>query len=154
MSAVGPAIEVTRSQSILKPPPGAEIQANRTLVVDDSSTILHMICTLLEHHKLVEVVGKAETALQAIDAVRALSPDLVLMDAELSEMSGLRTALVVSEICPATRIILMTMEPLNTEAGKHFRAACAAHAVIYKPRFLNELAVLLEKDLVRPHPAA
>ena len=113
-------------------------------MVDDSSTILHMICTLLEHHQLVQVAGKAENGLEAIDMVRTLLPELVLIDAEMPEMSGLRTALVLSRICPATRIILMTMDVSET-----FRAACAgcgADAVIYKPRFLQELAVLLEKE--------
>jgi hypothetical protein len=33
----------------------------RALVVDDSGTILHAICTLLEHHQIVEVVGRVES---------------------------------------------------------------------------------------------
>jgi DNA-binding NarL/FixJ family response regulator len=122
------------------------------LVVDDSSTILHMICTLLEHHKVVEVVGRAENGLEAIDAVASLNPEIVLIDAELPEMSGLRTALVLSQMCPATRIVLMTMDP-----SPQFREACAgcgAHAVIYKPRFLKELSAVLWNGPAPHKPAA
>jgi DNA-binding NarL/FixJ family response regulator len=134
-SSMGPAVQGTKVSPVRQP--------KRALVVDDSSTILHMICTLLEHHQLVQVVGKAENGLEAIDIARALFPDLVLIDAELPEMSGLRTALVLSRICPSTRVVLMSMDVSET-----FSAACAgcgADAVIYKPRFLQEVAALLEK---------
>ena len=67
----------------------------RTLVVDDSETILHAICSLLDYHNLVEVAGRAESGTQAVDAVLELKPDLILMDADMPGMSGLRTALLL-----------------------------------------------------------
>jgi DNA-binding NarL/FixJ family response regulator len=117
----------------------------RTLVVDDSETILHAICSLLEHHDVVEVAGRAESGTQTLDAILELKPDLVLMDADMPGMSGLRTALLLSQMAPTTEIILMSMD-----TSAQFRAACAgcgARAVVYKPRFLRELSVLLERPL-------
>ena len=117
----------------------------RTLVVDDSETILHAICSLLEHHELVEVAGRAESGFQAIDAVVELKPDLVLMDADMPGMSGLRAALLLSQARPETEIILMSMD-----TSAQFRAACAgcgARGLIYKPRFLRELSTLLRRPL-------
>ena len=116
----------------------------RTLVVDDSPTILHAICSLLEHHGVVEVVGRAESGRVVIDTIPELRPDWVLMDADMPEMSGLRMALLLSQIWPATRVILMSME-----TGCHLQTAgarCGAYAVIYKPKFLNELTSLLKED--------
>jgi two-component system, NarL family, invasion response regulator UvrY len=117
----------------------------KTLVVDDSETILHAICVLLEYHDVVEVAGRAESGRQTIDTVLELKPDLILMDADMPGMSGLRTALLLSQMAPTTEIILMSMD-----TSPQFRAACAgcgAKAVIYKPRFLRELSVLLERPL-------
>jgi two-component system invasion response regulator UvrY len=117
----------------------------KTLVVDDSETILHAICTLLEHHDIVEVAGRAESGTQTLDVVLDLKPDLVLMDADMPGMSGLRTALLLSQLSPTTEIILMSMD-----TSPQFRAACAgcgAKAVIYKPRFLRELSKLLNRSL-------
>jgi len=117
----------------------------RTLVVDDSETILYVICSLLEHHDVVEVVGRADSGTQAVDSVLELKPDLVLMDADMPGMSGLRAALLLSQMAPATEVILMSMD-----TSPRFRAACAgcgAKAVIYKPRFLRELSALLERPL-------
>jgi DNA-binding NarL/FixJ family response regulator len=123
----------------------------RALVVDDSETILHAICSLLDYHNLVEVAGRAESGTQAVDAVMELKPDLILMDADMPGMSGLRTALLLSQMAPGTEVILMSMD-----TSPRFRAACAgcgAKAVIYKPGFLRELSALLDRPL-RPTPRA
>jgi DNA-binding NarL/FixJ family response regulator len=136
-----------RTQTV-EPVPQAPTR-RRTLVVDDSETILHAICSLLDYHNLVEVAGRAESGTQAVDAVLELKPDLVLMDADMPGMSGLRTALLLSQMAPGTEVILMSMD-----TSPRFRAACAgcgAKAVIYKPKFLRELSVLLERPL-RPSP--
>jgi DNA-binding NarL/FixJ family response regulator len=114
----------------------------RTLVVDDSETILHAICSLLDYHNLVEVAGRAESGTQAVDAV-------LEMDADMPGMSGLRTALLLGEMAPRAEVIMMSMDtsPRFLEAC----AGCGAKAVIYKPKFLHELSALLERPL-RPSP--
>ena len=116
----------------------------RTLVVDDSLTILHAICTLLEHHEVVDLVGRAESGEETLDRALALGPDLVLIDADMPGMSGLRTALMLSQLCPAIKVVLMTMDrnPVILRAG----SSCGAYAVIYKPKFLSELAEVLNND--------
>jgi DNA-binding NarL/FixJ family response regulator len=135
---------VALNTAVRKPVPLASPR-KRVLVVDDSETILHAVCSLLEHHDVVEVAGRAESGPQAIDAVIDLKPDLILMDADMPGMSGLRAALLLSQVAPTTKVILMSMD-----TSGQFRAACAgcgAHAVIYKPRFLRELSTLLQRPL-------
>jgi DNA-binding NarL/FixJ family response regulator len=121
------------------------IARKRTLVVDDSGTILHAICALLEHHEVVEVTGRVESGQEAIDLVLDLKPELVLMDADMPGMSGLRTALLLSQIMPETQIIMMSMD--TSSQFKEACAGCGAAAVIYKPKFLRELSALLERPL-------
>lgn len=118
-------------------------QKKRAVVADDSATILHAICTLLEHHRVVEIVGRAESGSEAIDRVNELRPELVLLDADMPGMSGLRTALLISQMHPEVEVLLMSME-----TSVHFRTACAgcgAAATIYKPRFLPELRAFLQR---------
>src|ERR1043166_2833489 len=133
MGCLFPGSVGVRKQTI-EPVPLQSIR-KKALVVDDSETILHAICSLLEHHDLVEVTGRAESGTQALDAVLDLKPDLVVMDADMPGMSGLRTALLLSQMAPATEVILMSMD-----TSPRFHAACVgcgAKAVIYKPRFLR-----------------
>lgn len=110
--------------------------------MDDSVTILHAVCALLEHHQVVEIVGRAESGPETIDHVRELRPELVLLDADMPGMSGLRTALLLSQVYPEMEIVLMSMD-----TSAQFRTACAgcgAQAMIYKPRFLKELRAWLQ----------
>lgn len=135
---------VALNTAVRKPVPLASAR-KRALVVDDSETILHAICTLLEHHDVVDVAGRAESGPQAIDAVIELKPDVALIDADMPGMSGLRAALLLSQVAPMTKVILMSMD-----TSGQFRAACAAcgaYSVIYKPRFLRELSTLLQRPL-------
>jgi len=115
------------------------------LVVDDSLTILHAICSLLEHYEIVEVVGRAESGPETIDAVHKLRPDLVLLDADMPGMSGLRTSLLLSQAERAPKVVLMSMD--TTPQFRRACSGCGAYAVIYKPKFLSELSKLLEQPL-------
>ncbi len=127
------------------PSPKAPLSSRkkRTLVVDDSATILHAICSLLEHHEIVEVVGRAESGPETIDAVAELRPELVLMDADMPGMSGLRTSLLLSQTSSAPRVVLMSMD--TTLQFRRTCSGCGAYAVIYKPKFLTELSRLLKQ---------
>jgi CheY-like chemotaxis protein len=123
-------------------------QKKRMLVADDSTTILHAICTLLEHHRVAEIVGRAESGPEAIERISESQPELVLLDADMPGMSGLRTALLISQLHPEVKIILMSMD-----TSAQFRAACAgcgAAAMIYKPKFLKELRTFLQMPLHMP----
>lgn len=127
-----------------KESPSSPYALKRALIVDDSTTILHIVCSLLMHHQIVDVVGRSESGSQAIDAVQSLRPDLLLMDADMPGMSGLRAALVISQVYPDITIVLMSMD-----TDRRFVKAChdcGAHAVIYKPRFLKELDQILRTE--------
>ena len=131
-----------RTSPPMSVPPGPS--KPRTLVVDDSPTILHAICSLLEHREVVDVVGRAESGPETISAVGDLKPDLVLIDADMPGMSGLRTSLLLTQGSPATRVVLMSMD--TTAQFRRACAGCGAFAVIYKPKFLSELVRLLQAE--------
>ena len=61
----------------------------RTLVVDDDVMTASIHRSYVERVPAFEVVGEAHTGSAALDAVRQLAPDLVLLDIYLPDMSGL-----------------------------------------------------------------
>ncbi len=135
-------VVVFPSSPLPKTAPPAALKT--AVVVDDSSTILHAVCSLLEHHNIVNVVGRSESGLDAMSEVQLLKPDLLVMDADMPGMSGLRASLMISQLHPEVTIILMSMD-----TGHRFVQAChdcGAHAVIYKPRFLKELSQVLNLE--------
>lgn len=142
----------TVNLDLRRQPASVAAQKKRVLVADDSPTILHAICTLLEHHRVVDVVGRAESGSEAIDRIAELRPELVLLDADMPGMSGLRTALLISQMYPGVEVLLMSME-----TNAPFLSACAgcgAAAVIYKPRFLEELRAFLQRPVPKARAAA
>ncbi|RPE71678.1 two-component system chemotaxis response regulator CheB [Pacificibacter maritimus] len=61
----------------------------RVLIVDDSPTMRRLIRTLLENDPRLEVVAEAGTASEARDAVNQHKPDVMTLDVEMPNMSGI-----------------------------------------------------------------
>ncbi|GAB2614280.1 response regulator [Kribbella endophytica] len=61
----------------------------RVLVVDDDFMVARLHSNVVARHPGFEIVGAARTGGDALSAVRALRPDLVLLDIYLPDMSGL-----------------------------------------------------------------
>ena len=55
----------------------------RVLVVDDQAIIRQGLATILRYAPGIEVVGQAGDGEEALALVRALSPDVVLMDLKM-----------------------------------------------------------------------
>ena len=67
------------------------------LVCDDAIFMRTMISDILSHAGF-EVVGEADSGLQAVEKYRQLKPDLVTMDIVMPDMGGIEA---VREICKA-----------------------------------------------------
>ncbi|WP_354668108.1 protein-glutamate methylesterase/protein-glutamine glutaminase [Pacificibacter marinus] len=61
----------------------------RVLIVDDSLTMRRLIRSILEKDSRVIVVAEAGTAREARDAVNTYKPDVISLDVEMPNMSGL-----------------------------------------------------------------
>ncbi len=80
----------------------------RILVVEDHEVVRIGLQSLLRLARGFEVVGEASTKADAISRVRALSPDLVLMDIRLPDGSGADACREIRAMSPQTRILFLT----------------------------------------------
>ena len=62
--------------------------AIRVLLVDDQALLRTGFRMILDAEEDIEVVGEAGDGLEAVDQVRALQPDVVLMDIRMPRMDG------------------------------------------------------------------
>lgn len=60
----------------------------RTLIVEDEPPALDGLRAALAAHADIDVVGACRDGKQAVDAIRAKSPDLVLLDVQMPGMDG------------------------------------------------------------------
>ncbi|MBC3909799.1 LytR/AlgR family response regulator transcription factor [Undibacterium umbellatum] len=61
----------------------------QVLIVDDEELARRLSLEYLRSHPDIEVVGECETGLEAVDAISKLNPDMVLLDIQMPQLSGL-----------------------------------------------------------------
>lgn len=81
----------------------------RILVVDDHQLVRMGISRLLADVKGIEIIGQAESGEEAIDMVRDLSPDVVLMDVKMPGIGGLEATRRSLRIDPELKIIALSV---------------------------------------------
>ena len=109
----------------------------KVLVVDDSSTMRGLIACALERDPDIEVVGQAEDPLQARQAIKALNPDVVTLDVEMPNMTGLEFLEKIMRLRPMPVIMVSTLT--RRGADETIRALeIGAIDCIEKPRPGNE----------------
>jgi DNA-binding NarL/FixJ family response regulator len=80
----------------------------RVLVVDDHQLVRAGLITLLEAAADIQVAGEAADGRQALEAAKAASPDVVLMDLSMPILDGVAaTRLLLAEL-PRTRVVALT----------------------------------------------
>lgn len=96
----------------------------RVLVVDDEPLARDNVRLLLAQDAEVEVVGEAGSGPEALEALRALAPDLLLLDVQMPELNGFD----VLERMPAGRVpeVIFT-----TAYDRYALKAFEAHALDY-----------------------
>src|ERR1700676_5349118 len=81
----------------------------RVLLVDDHKLFRAGIRSLLQAIGDVEVVAEAGDGREGLRLIEAHRPDVVLMDIMMPGLNGLDVAARVARICPAARVIMLSM---------------------------------------------
>jgi DNA-binding NarL/FixJ family response regulator len=80
----------------------------RVLLVDDHPVVRLGIRKLIEKEADIEVVGEAENGKEALVKVGELSPDVILLDMEMPEMTGNQVAYHLQEQGASVRILALS----------------------------------------------
>lgn len=83
-------------------------QAIKVLVVDDHPVVREGLAAMLGSRPGLAVVGEAADGQQALDMVRRLRPDVVLMDLRLPVMDGVEATGRIVRECPGSRVLVLT----------------------------------------------
>ena len=80
----------------------------RVLIVDDSKQVRERLISLLSEHSKIRIVGEADDGIQAIDALKKLQPDTVILDIRLPGRSGIEVLKEIKTAHPEIMVIMLT----------------------------------------------
>ncbi len=81
-------------------------RSHSVLVVDDQAPFRNAAKALLSHLSEFELAGEASSGHEAIELVARLRPELVLMDINMPQMSGIEATRQIVAAHPETVVIL------------------------------------------------
>jgi two-component system, NarL family, response regulator NreC len=102
----------------------------RLLLVDDHQVVRSGLRMLLSNESDVEIVGDAGTAREALEAVKILKPNVVLMDIGLPDMSGIDATREIKRTDPEIAVVALTIH----EDEEYFFKMLEAGAGGYVPK--------------------
>lgn len=93
------------------------------LLVDDQDLLRAGLKALLNNDPELQVVGEASNGAEALDCVRSLRPDVILMDIRMPVMDGVEaTARIVDHPENSPRILILTTFDDDKEVLRSIRA--------------------------------
>jgi DNA-binding NarL/FixJ family response regulator len=98
----------------------------RLLIVDDQALVRAGFKMILDAETDMEVVGEATDGLEALDRVRELQPDVVLMDVRMPQLDGIEaTRRLISEQQTDTKVVMLTTFDMDEYVYEALRAGAS-----------------------------
>lgn len=139
---------------------------SRVLIVDDSILFRTTLSKRLEEDPFFEVIGTASDALEAMEKIKELQPDVMTLDIEMPKMSGIEFLKKLMPLYP-TPVVVVSSAPITTLNALDAGAVdFVKKPVVNSPndlnQFIRELVVKLkiasvarvgQKKTLAPRPA-
>ncbi len=109
----------------------------KVLIVDDITATRENICKLLAFEPAIVVIGQAASGVEAVQKVKILRPDVILMDINMPAMDGITAAEQVLAENPYACIIMMSVQ--GEPEYKQQAMAAGAQDYLIKPFSTDEL---------------
>ena len=99
----------------------------RVLLADDHALVLEGFRRILQEH--CELVGTVGDGYALLAAAKTVQPDIVILDISMPLLNGIETAAQLKKICPATKIIIVTMHAGADYVRSAFEAGASAYVL-------------------------
>ncbi len=80
----------------------------RVMIVDDHALVREGIAAFLKMSADIEVIGEAADGIEAIEGVKKLNPDIVIMDIAMPKLGGLEALVEIKKINPDVKVLVLT----------------------------------------------
>lgn len=125
----------------------------RVLIVDDHAVVRQGLITFLELQDEIEVVGEASNGKEALAQVKALEPDVVLMDLVMPIMDGLTAIREIKLMRPETEVIALTSFADDDKVFTAIRSGATGYLLKdVQPDDLVKAVLAADRGEVQLHP--
>jgi DNA-binding NarL/FixJ family response regulator len=81
----------------------------KILIADDHPVFLSGLCELINSEKQMEIVGEANDGQEAINLVKKLKPDMVIMDINMPGINGIEATKEILSIAENTKVLALSI---------------------------------------------
>ena len=128
-----------------------KVQPIKVLVVDDSAVMRELLRTIIRSD-FFTIVGEAAGGAKAVELADSLKPDLVCLDIEMPEMSGIETLKALKAKHSRMAVVMVTGSNAAEDVQKSL--AGGADGYILKPFNAGRVLDALTKAVTKVRAAA
>lgn len=99
----------------------------RVLLVDDHRIVREGLAGLLKQHSEIDLVGEADDGSTAVEMVRHIAPDVVIMDVNMPRMNGIEATAAITSEHPGIRVIGLSLHEQEDMAHAMFDAGAVGY---------------------------
>lgn len=99
----------------------------KIVLADDHAMLRDGISRSFEQVEDIEVVGQAGDGLAAIQLVRKLKPDVIIMDIGMPELNGMEATRQISKAFPEVKVIGLSMHSSDKYVREMFKAGASGY---------------------------
>jgi DNA-binding NarL/FixJ family response regulator len=99
------------------------------LLVDDHALVRRGFRRMLDDDATLEVVGEASNGAEAVKLAGKLRPEVIVMDCQLPEMSGLDATRKILQSHPETAILMLSMHSEDTLVRQALEAGARGYVL-------------------------
>ncbi len=136
-------------------PDGLGAELLRVMLVDDHDLFRTGLRNLLEEQG-VHIVAEAPDGNMALQLVRELAPDVVVMDLNMPGMNGIEATREITRLAPLTRVLVLTISDQDSDVMDAILAGACGY--LMKDASIQDLmqgirAAAVGESLISPHIA-
>jgi len=99
------------------------------LLVDDHALVRRGFRRMLDDDETLEVVGEASHGAEAVELAEKLRPQVIVMDCQLPEMTGLEATRKILRSRPGTAILMLSMHSEDTLVRQALEAGARGYVL-------------------------
>lgn len=118
------------------------------LLVDDHTIVRDGIKATLKDQANFNIIGEAINGLAAIESVKTLHPDVVVMDITMPEMNGIDATMEISKKYPNSKVLILSMHDNETYILKSVEAGAYGYLLkdVDKSEFVKAITAIFNGE--------